>query len=60
MPREKSTKDLPKGVEEALPEHARAIYREAHNKALEEYEDPRKRRGKSSLEEVATRSRGRR
>jgi len=53
MPREESRGDLPKGVNEALPEHAQEIYREAHNKALEEYRDPTKRRGKESLEEVA-------
>ena len=52
MPREKSMKDLPKGVED-LPEHAKQIYREAHNNALEQYEDPKKRRGRASLEEVA-------
>ena len=53
MPREKSTKDLPKGVETILPEHAKAIYRKAHNNALEQYKDPKKSRGKASLEEVA-------
>ena len=53
MPRETSTEDLPKGIEEALPEHAREIYREAHNRALEEYKDPKRRRGNASLEEVA-------
>ncbi len=53
MPREKSTKDLPKGAEEVLPDHAKEIYKEAHNKALEEYTDPKKRRGRASLEEVA-------
>ena len=53
MPREKSLKDLPKGVEKVLPEHAKAIYRKAHNNALEQYKDPKKRRGKESLEEVA-------
>ncbi len=52
MPREKSMKDLPKGVED-LPEHAKEIYRKAHNNALEQYKDPRKRRGRASLEEVA-------
>jgi cation transport regulator len=51
MPREKSMKDLPKGVED-LPEHAREIYREAHNNALEQYKDPKKRRGRAPLEEV--------
>jgi len=53
MPREKSLKDLPKGVDETLPEHAKRIYREAHNNALEQYKDPKKRRGRASLEEVA-------
>jgi len=52
MPREKSVEDLPKGVED-LPEHAKEIYRKAHNNALEQYRDPKKRRGKASLEEVA-------
>jgi cation transport regulator len=53
MPREISIEDLPEGVENALPEHAKKIYRKAHNNALEEYRDPKKRRGKESLEEVA-------
>ena len=53
MPREKSTGDLPKGAEEVLPEHAKEIYKEAHNNALEQYQDPKKRRGRASLEEVA-------
>ena len=52
MPREKSLMDLPKGVEE-LPNHAKEIYRKAHNNALEQYKDPRKRKGRASLEEVA-------
>lgn len=52
MPREKSLMDLPKGAEE-LPNHAKEIYRKAHNNALEQYKDPRKRRGRASLEEVA-------
>ena len=40
MPHERSTKDLPKGVED-LPEHAKEIYREAHNNVLEQYKDPK-------------------
>ena len=52
MPVEKSTRDLPKGVKD-LPEHAKEIYKEAHNNALKQYRDPKKRRGKASLEEVA-------
>ncbi|MGA8572678.1 MAG: ChaB family protein [Desulfobaccales bacterium] len=53
MPGEKNLEDLPKGVKDVLPEHAQEIYREAHNNALEQYKDPKKRRGKASLEEVA-------
>ncbi len=53
MPREKSTEDLPEGAENVLPTHAREIYREAHNHALEEYRDPEKRWGRESLEETA-------
>jgi len=49
----KGLKDLPKGVENVLPEHAKEIYKEAHNSALEQYVDPKKRRGDESLEEVA-------
>ncbi len=52
MPRERSLKDLPIGAED-LPQHAKEIYRKAHNNALEQYKDPKKRRGKASLEEVA-------
>ncbi len=52
MPRERSTKDVPKGVED-LPKHAKEIYRKAHDNALEQYKDPKKRRGRASLEEVA-------
>ena len=52
MPREQSKKDLPIGVED-LPDHAKEIYRKAHNNALEQYKDPKKRRGRASLEEVA-------
>ena len=52
MPRERSMKDLPRGVED-LPKHAKEIYMKAHNNALEQYTDPKKRRGKASLEEVA-------
>ena len=52
MPYEKSTEDLPKGVED-LPGHAKEIYMKAHNNALEQYKDPKKRRGRASLEEVA-------
>jgi len=53
MPREKGMKDLPDGAKNVLPKHAKEIYMEAHNNALEQYKDPKKRRGKASLEEVA-------
>ncbi len=53
MPREKGMRDLPKGAKNVLPKHAKEIYVEAHNNALEQYKDPKKRRGKASLEEVA-------
>ncbi len=44
MAREKSMKDLPKGVED-LPKHAKEIYRKAHNNALDQYKDPKKTQG---------------
>jgi len=53
MPKDKSTADLPENVKNILPKHAQEIYREAHNNALEEYKDPKKRRGDASLEETA-------
>jgi cation transport regulator len=53
MPKDKGTEDLPESVKNVLPKHAQEIYREAHNNALEEYKDPKKRRGDASLEETA-------
>ena len=53
MPKDKSSADLPENVKNVLPKHAQEIYREAHNNALEEYKDPKKRRGDASLEETA-------
>ncbi len=53
MPREKRKEDLPEGLEDILPDHAKEIYRRAHDNALEQYKDPKKRRGNASLEEVA-------
>ncbi len=46
----KSLKDLPAMVQEKLPSHAQEIYMKAHNNALEQYRDPRERRGGASLE----------
>ena len=53
MPKDQGIEDLPESVRNVLPEHAQHIYKEAHNNALEHYKDPKKRRGKASLEEVA-------
>jgi cation transport regulator len=53
MPKEKSKEDLPENVRNILPAHAQEIYKEAHNAALEQYKDPKKRRGDASLEETA-------
>jgi cation transport regulator len=48
-----STSELPSGVRDNLPEHAREIFLAAFNNAVEEYSDPKKRRGNETLEEVA-------
>ncbi|MEW6115302.1 MAG: ChaB family protein [Nitrospirota bacterium] len=53
MPREGSVKNLPKGPKSKLPGHAKEIYQKAHDKALEEYKSPKKRRGKESQEATA-------
>ncbi len=52
MPYE-DVEELPEGVKNNLPQHAREIYLAAYNNAAEEYADPQKRRGKAGLEEVA-------
>jgi cation transport regulator len=48
-----ATKELPDSVKNSLPSHAQDIYREAFDSAWDEYQDPAKRRGYESLEEVA-------
>ncbi len=53
MPKDETTADLPENVKNILPQHAQEIYKEAHNHALEQYKDPKKRRGDASLEETA-------
>jgi len=45
--------ELPDSVRSSLPGHAQDIYLAAYNNALEQYQDPEKRRGDVSLEEVA-------
>ncbi len=53
MPYEKNS-ELPKLVQEELPQHAQDIYREAFNSAWEQYADPGERRDPSeSREEVS-------
>ncbi len=48
-------KELPKRVQDALPEEAEHIFKEAYNNALKYYKDPKKRRGNATLEETANR-----
>ena len=48
------TKELPKGTKN-LPEHAKHIYMEAFNNALEQYKDPKSRRNpEEDLETTAS------
>lgn len=47
--------DLPDGVKDNLPAHAREIYMEAFNSAWDEYKDPDDRRGDATREETAHR-----
>ncbi len=50
----KNNKDLPQSVQNHLPKHAQDIYREAFNKALEEYKNPSKHHhSTASAEETA-------
>lgn len=47
------TSELPDSVQRVLPMHAQDIYKEAYNNALDQYKDPKSRRGNESQEEVA-------
>jgi cation transport regulator len=47
--------DLPPTLKRVLPKEAQEIYLKAFNSALEDYEDPVKRRFGDSIEEVAER-----
>jgi len=49
----KTKSDLPSRVRNVLPPKAQDIYRDAYNKAFEEYKDKSKRRGSESREETA-------
>lgn len=39
--------DLPENLQETLPLHAQHIYRQAFNHAIDQYQDPEKRRDKN-------------
>lgn len=49
------TSELPKGVQNNLPQGGHNIFKEAFNSAWEQYADPAKRRGDESQEEAAMR-----
>jgi cation transport regulator len=51
MPYSKNS-DLPESVQRVLPDLAQDVYREAFNKAFQEYADPGKRQG-GTVEETA-------
>jgi cation transport regulator len=48
-----TNEDLPDNVRTVLPAAAQTIFRKVYNSAWDEYEDPQKRRGHESREEVA-------
>lgn len=54
MPYDRNS-DLPKAVQDNLPEHAQTIYRKAFNNAWEQYKHPSERRGDADREETAHR-----
>lgn len=47
--------DLPASVRHVLPEHAQDIFKDAFNHAIQEYQDPSKRRDNSDPETIAFR-----
>lgn len=47
--------DLPASVRHVLPEHAQDIFKDAFNHAIQEYQDPSKRRDNSAPETIAFR-----
>ena len=49
----KYNKDLPEFVQNHLPECAQDIFREAYNKAVDEYKGPKQHRINESQEETA-------
>lgn len=49
----KTKAQLPPAVKGHLPPHAQKIFQEAFNHAWDEYQNPKKRKTKSSQEEVA-------
>jgi cation transport regulator len=51
----RTLEDLPEGVKDNLPKHAKEIYKEAYNNAWEEHKDEEDRRDDATREEVAHR-----
>lgn len=49
----RSISELPKGVKDHMPRHAREIYKEAYNSAWDQYDKPSERRGDADREETA-------
>lgn len=47
--------DLPASVRHVLPEHAQDIFKDAFNNAIQEYQNPSKRRDNESPEVIAFR-----
>jgi len=52
MPKRK----VPPALRNKLPKRAQEIWVKAFNNAFEQYKDPKKRRGKQSLDEVASKT----
>lgn len=50
-----SINQLPESVQNVLPKHAQAVYFEAYNNALKQYDEPSKRRDDADIEETASR-----
>jgi cation transport regulator len=47
--------ELPKRIKDSLPLEAQELYKKAHNRAWDEYKDPKKRSGQETLDEIADR-----
>jgi len=49
----KDIQELPQKIRNLLPEHAQKIYVKSYNNAIEEYKNPKKRRGGDKTKETA-------